>query len=125
MLNYLPLNLDDLNLTLWNDKCDYINPESCTNLNLENYNLLILQHNIRGLIGNQDDLKLFLGILQARNSPVDIILLCETFLNNITVGLVNISGYDIISNHQQEYKEVEPLLLSNEEYLIRGVWIWI
>ena len=95
-----PLNLKDLNPTLWNDKCDYIDPESCTNLNPENYNLLVLQHNIRGLIGNQDDLKLLLSILQARNSPVDIILLCETFLNNITVGLVNIPGYDIISNHR-------------------------
>ena len=61
-------------------------------------------NNIRGLIGNQDDLKLLLGILQMRNSPEDIILLCETFLNNITVGLVNIPGYDIISNHQQEHK---------------------
>ena len=44
-----PLNLEDLNLTLWNDKCDYIDPESCTNLNPEDYNLLVLQHNIRGL----------------------------------------------------------------------------
>ena len=94
-----PLNLEDLNPTLWNDKCDYIDPESCTNLNPENYNLLVLQHNIRGLIGNQDYLKLLLSILHARNSPVDIILLCETFLNNNTIGLVNIPGYDIISNH--------------------------
>ena len=74
-----PLNLEDLNPTLWNDKCDYINPESCTNLNPENYNLLVLQHNIRGLIGNQDDLKLLLSILHVINSLVDILLLCETF----------------------------------------------
>ena len=94
-----PLNLEDLYPTLWNDKCDYIDPESCTNLNPENYNLLVLQHNIRGLIGNQDDLKL-LSILHARNSPVDIILLCETFLNDNTIGLVNIPGYDIILNHR-------------------------
>ena len=73
-------------------------------MNSENYNLSVLQHNIRGLIGNQDDLKLLFSILQAKNSPVDIMLLCETFLNNITVGLVNIPKYDIISNHQQEYK---------------------
>ena len=53
-----PLNLEHLNPTLWNDKCDYIDLESCTNLNPENYNLLVLQHNIRGLIGNQDELKL-------------------------------------------------------------------
>ena len=99
-----PLNLENLNLTLWNDKCDYIDPESCTNLNPENYNLLVLQHNIRGLIGKQDDLKLLLGILQMKNSPVDIISLCETFLNNVTVGQVNIPRYDIISNHGQEYK---------------------
>ena len=39
-----------------------------------------------------------------KNSPVDIILLCKTFLNNITIGLLNIPGYDIISNHQKEHK---------------------
>ena len=55
-----PLNLEDLNSTLWNDKCDYIDPESCTNLNPKNYNLLVLQHNIRGLLGNQDDLKIII-----------------------------------------------------------------
>ena len=94
-----PLKLEDLNPTLWNDKCDYIDPEHCTNLNPENYNLLVLQHNIRGLIGNQDELKSLLRILHMKNSPVDIILLCKTFLNNITIGLMNIPRYDIISNH--------------------------
>ena len=39
-----------------------------------------------------------------KNSPVDIILLCKTFLNNITIGLVNIPRYDIISNHRKEQK---------------------
>ena len=31
-----PLKLEDLNLTLWNDKCEYIDPECFTNLNPEN-----------------------------------------------------------------------------------------
>ena len=99
-----PLKLEDLNPTLWNDKCNYIDPERCTNLNPENYNLLVLQHNIRGLIGNQDELKSLLSILHMKNSPVDKILLCKTFLNNITISLLNIPGYDIISNHRKEHK---------------------
>ena len=35
-----------LHETLWNDKCDYIQPETCVNLNTDNYNLMILQLNI-------------------------------------------------------------------------------
>lgn len=45
--------------SLWNDKCDYIQPDNCGNLNNENYNLLILQLNIRGLLSHQDDLKYY------------------------------------------------------------------
>ena len=70
-----------LNESLWNDKCDYIQPDSCANLNPNNYNLIILQTNIRGLISHQDELKCLLHKLSKKHSSVDIILLCETFLN--------------------------------------------
>ena len=50
--------------SLWNDKCDYIQPDTCDNLNNENYNLLLLQLNIRGLLSHQDDLKLLLHKLK-------------------------------------------------------------
>ena len=36
-----PLNLNDITPILWNDKCDYVDPVRCTNLNPENYNFTI------------------------------------------------------------------------------------
>ena len=36
------IELDELDNTLWNDKCDYIDLEHCVNLNLNNYNLIIM-----------------------------------------------------------------------------------
>ena len=50
-------NLEDLDSTLWNDKCDYIELDNCANLNPINYNLIIMQLNIRSLVAHQMELK--------------------------------------------------------------------
>ena len=82
--------IDDLNRpmdnflqhnSLWNDKCDYIQLDNCDNLNKGNYNLILLQLNIRGLLSHQDELKLLLQKLYNKNTSIDLVLLCETFLN--------------------------------------------
>ena len=39
-----------------------------------------------------------------KNSTIDILLLCETFLNKNTVSLVNLPGYKMISNHSTSHK---------------------
>ena len=100
-------HLDDLNRpmdnflqhdSLWNDKCDYIQPDNCDNLNNGNYNLILLQLNIRGLLSHQDELKLLLHKLHNKNTSIDMVLLCETFLNNKMENLINIPRYTIISN---------------------------
>ena len=91
-----------LHKTLWNDKCDYIHPDTCENLNMEKYNLIILQLNICGLLSHQDELKLLLHKLQRNISSVDIILLCETFLNNKTENSINMPVYTTIANNRQQ-----------------------
>ena len=101
---YRPMDNFLLHKSLWNDKCDYIQPDSCTNLNIDNYNLIILQLNIRGLLSHQSELKLLLYKLNNKNSSVDIILLCETFLNTQTEKLVQIPGYMLIANNRQTNK---------------------
>ena len=101
---YRPMDNFLLHESLWNDKCDYIQPDSCTNLNVDNYNLIILQLNIRGLISHQSELKLLLHKLNKKNSSADIILLCETFLNKQTENLVHIPGYTLIANNRQSNK---------------------
>ena len=65
--------------SLWNDKCDYIQRDNCDNLNNGNYNLILLQLNICGLLSHQDDLKLLLHKLHRKNTSIDMVLLCETF----------------------------------------------
>ena len=99
-----PLNLDSIDENLWNDKCDYIDPNSCTNLNPNDYNLFVLQLNIRSILSKQTELKQLLHTLENKNSRVDIVLLCETFLNAKTTKLVNIPNYTLISNHRLNRK---------------------
>ena len=82
-----PLELHNTHNSLWNDRCDYIELESCSNMNKNNMNLIVLQLNIRSLISHQQDLCAMLGNLRNKNSTVDIILLHETFLNSHTEKL--------------------------------------
>ena len=78
-------NLDELDETLWNDKCDFIDMEMCNNPNPNNYNLLVLQLNIRSVLAHQHELKQLLRVLEKKNSRIDAVLLCETFLTKNTV----------------------------------------
>ena len=94
-----PLNFDSIDENLWNDKCDYIDPDSCTNLNPNDYNLIVLQLNIRSILSNQTELKQLLQTLETKTQRVDIVLLCETFLSARTTKLVNIPNYTLVSNH--------------------------
>ena len=50
-------NLFEIDESLWNDKCDYIDMETCPNLNPNNYNLMALQLNIRSVLAHQHELK--------------------------------------------------------------------
>ena len=38
-----PLELSRTDESLWSDKCNYLDSNSCSNLNLENYNLVVMQ----------------------------------------------------------------------------------
>ena len=51
-----PLDLHDLNQTLWNDKCDYLELDKIQDFNPRDKNLTILQLNIRSLINKQQEL---------------------------------------------------------------------
>ena len=37
-------------------KCDYVELDKCVNLNPNNYNLIVMQLNIRSLLSHQEDL---------------------------------------------------------------------
>ena len=97
-------NLFELDESLRNDKCNYIDVETCPNLNPNNYNLMALQLNIRSVLAHQHELKQLLRDLEKKNSPTDVVLLCETFLTKNTISMVNIAGYTHIGNCRSEKK---------------------
>ena len=98
---FLDSNLPE---SIWSDKCDYVDINKCTNLNPSNFNLNVLQLNIRSLLSHQHELRLLLQQLNNKNSTVDIITLCETFLTKKVEKLVNIPGYTLYCKNQTEHK---------------------
>ena len=75
-----PQNQSELDESLWIDNCNYMELETYLNLNPSNYNLLVLQLNIRSILAHQHELKQLLRDLEKKNSSIDVVLLCETFL---------------------------------------------
>ena len=66
-----PIITDNLDSSSWNDKCDYIEIDNCKDLNPNNYNLVVVQLNIRSLLLKQLELKRLLRDLEVRKSKAD------------------------------------------------------
>ena len=99
-----PLDFTAVDETLWNDKCDYLDLDSCSNLNSNNYNLIALQLNICSLLAHQLELKQLIHTTEKQNSCTDIIFLCETFLSKHTVNMVNIPDFMHVENYRKDKK---------------------
>ena len=65
---------------------------------------MVLQHNVRSLPCNISKTKLLLQTLHDKNSSVNIMLLCETFLNKNTANRIRIPGHTLVSNYWQDHK---------------------
>ena len=113
-----PLELDTLDKSMWNDKCNYIDLEKCKTLNPQNFNLVVLQLNIRSLISIQIELKQLLRDLKTKNSKVDIAMLNETFLTDQNMHLVLIPGYKLITNNRKNFKGEEWQYYYNKTSII-------
>ena len=98
------LDLPEIDSTLWNDKCHYMELEKCHNLNPNEYNLIVLQLNIRSILAHELELKQLPRSLEKCKSKTDIVLLCKTFLLANTTHLVNIPGYMHICKHRTTKK---------------------
>jgi exonuclease III len=79
------------------DVCDIL-PKSLHNASFQ-YKVLHL--NIRGLSSKFDELKLLLSQLYDIHVILDVILLCETFINDNNADLFNIPGYKFIYQNRQ------------------------
>ena len=96
--------MEDIDNSLWSDKCDYWEIEQCANLNPKNYNFIVMQLNIHSLLSYVTELKMLLTKLEQKNSSVDVILLCETFLTKKTERLVNILHYQLYPTCRSNHK---------------------
>ena len=94
----------ELDCSLWNDNCDYVELEKCVNLNPNNYNLIVMQLNIRSLLSHQQDLCQLTRSTEKKNLRIDIVLLCETFLSKNTQQMVKIPGFTHVSNYRKNKK---------------------
>ena len=59
-----PIDYTTLDDSLWNDKCDYLLPDNCTNINPKNYNMVVMQLNIRSVLAKQLELNQLLSLLE-------------------------------------------------------------
>ena len=127
-----PLDLITTDHSLWNDKCDYVEPHDICNFNQTGNNLTVLQLNIRSLLGKQQELLQFFNDLSHKNSLPKLILLSETHLNGSKIRHVNISNYKILYQNRSiktgggvailihdslMYKERTDLKMFNSELL--------
>ena len=110
-----PLEFTTIDKNIRSDKCNYVTPLDCDNLNPDDYNFVVLQLNIQSLLSHQSDLRRLLQILKNKNSKVDAVLLCETFLTKFTNNLVNIPGYTLINNNQLQSKGGQVAILFRDD----------
>ncbi len=52
-----------------------------------------MHHSVQGLQSKFDDFTILISQLQTHDAHPDVILLCETFLNDNNASLFNIDGY--------------------------------
>ena len=63
-----------------------------------------MQLNIRSLLSHQQDLCQLIRSMEKKNSRIDIVLLCETFLSKNTQQMVKIPGFTHVSSYQKNKK---------------------
>ena len=107
-------DIEELDSSLWSDKCDYMELNCCKDLNPNNYNLIVMQLNIRSLLSHQLELRQLICSVENKNSRIDIILLCETFLSKQTLNIVNVPGFIHVGNYRKNKKEGGVSILVRE-----------
>ena len=88
-------DLKNIGLDPIDDNCDYISVHDCSEITCSNSDLLVLQLNIRGLIGKQSELSKLLNSC-TKSNKIDVVIVCESWVTVETKHLVNIPGYDYI-----------------------------
>ena len=76
--------------------CEYVDPTVSSSMPYPS-TLSVMQFGIRGLLNKQDDLSVLLN-----KKHINVVLLCETWLNDNNIGHINIPGYDMVCCNQEK-----------------------
>ena len=96
------------------DRCDYFELDDNKCWQSNRGDLTILQLNIRGLFGKQNELRNMLNSICGVNK-VDIVLLQETWLTSENKNSLNIPGYKHFAAHRPNKKGGGVSILINDE----------
>ena len=91
----LSYDLDDC----LNESCVYLTYDEYADLSSSGQNLTILQMNIRGIIGKQNELTSLLK--KGSENKISAVLLCETWLRKENINLLKIPGYETYSKERK------------------------
>ncbi len=98
---YSIINSEDEESNPLLDNCKYYTPSAINTISGERFRLKVLHINIHSIPAKLVELKNLLQKLKDANHEVDLILLCETFLNDTNKNSVSIDGYTLREDHRQ------------------------
>ena len=77
--------------------CDYYSLENLNEINFKHSDLNILHFNIHSIIAKKSQLLDLINTLFETGYKLDVLLLCETFMNSNNIKLCNIPHFDLIN----------------------------
>ena len=83
--------------------CDYVDTENCKDIKIEINDLSVMQLNIRGLVGKQQDLKYLLSKC-TKEGKIDIVILIETWLTQESMSRISMPGYSYVGKIRKTKK---------------------
>ena len=89
-------------LVLLDNKCVYLEPSNVKELDVNDSSLNILHANIHSVPSKIGELKRLLKTLNDNDTSIDIILLCETFITDLTKSQCSIPGYQLEEKHRSK-----------------------
>jgi len=83
------------------NNCMYYEPSEINLINAQQANLKVLFLNIHSLPDKINLLKTLLSTLKDKNYEIDIIMLCETFINSNNLNACQLENYKLIEIHRE------------------------
>ena len=88
--------------TDFSDNCDYVDENDVHEIEIKDNALVVIQLNIKGLFGKQDQLLKFIN--QCNKRKIYIIILAETWLNQSTNKQISVPGYNYVGQARPNKK---------------------